>query len=200
MKLFVRYVLLALGGLAWSCQSPIMAQNMAESDSIAVIASTDSLLAQPAPQKLNLFQKVLKYFNESNEPRPDKKFDFGIIGGPHYSSTTKLGLGIVASRTIACDTTRSHNSPTYRSTATHHHGFLLIGVKGNNIFPENKYRIDYDFYLYTFPSDFWGIGYDNGNNNDNKSTTTGSKPSCASTGWPASVTTCTAVSPPDSTG
>ena len=118
MKLFVRYVLLALGGLAWSCQSPIMAQNMAESDSIAVIASTDSLLAQPAPQKLNLFQKVLKYFNESNEPRPDKKFDFGIIGGPHYSSTTKLGLGIVASGPIACDTTRSHNSPTYRSTAT----------------------------------------------------------------------------------
>ena len=58
MKLFVRYVLLALGGLAWSCQSPIMAQNMAESDSIAVIASTDSLLAQPAPQKLNLFQSV----------------------------------------------------------------------------------------------------------------------------------------------
>ena len=48
-------------------------------------------------------------------------------------------------------------------------GFLLIGVKGNNLFPENKYRIDYDFYLYTFPSDFWGIGYDNGNNNANKS-------------------------------
>lgn len=48
-------------------------------------------------------------------------------------------------------------------------GFLLIGVKGNNIFPKNKFRIDYDFYLYTFPSDFWGIGYENGNNNANKS-------------------------------
>ena len=170
MKLFVRYVLLALGGLAWSCQSPIMAQNMAESDSIAVIASTDSLLAQPAPQKLNLFQKVLKYFNESNEPRPDKKFDFGIIGGPHYSSTTKLGLGIVASGTYRMrhdSLTQLSNVSIYGDATTT--GFLLIGVKGNNIFPENKYRIDYDFYLYTFPSDFWGIGYDNGNNNDNKS-------------------------------
>ena len=161
MKLFVRYVLLALGGLAWSCQSPIMAQNMAESDSIAVIASTDSLLAQPAPQKLNLFQKVLKYFNESNEPRPDKKFDFGIIGGPHYSSTTKLGLGIVASGTYRMrhdSLTQLSNVSIYGDATTT--GFLLIGVKGNNIFPENKYRIDYDFYLYTFPSDFWGIGYD----------------------------------------
>ena len=147
-----------------------MAQSATESDSIAVIASTDTLPTQPTPRKLNLFQKVMKYFNDSNEPRPDKKFDFGVIGGPHYSSTTKLGLGLVASGTYRMrrdSLTQLSNVSIYGDATTT--GFLLIGVKGNNIFPENKYRIDYDFYLYTFPSDFWGIGYDNGNNNANKS-------------------------------
>ena len=170
MKLFARYSLLCLGYLAAGVCST-KAQVLTENDSTAVIASTDSFPTQEvAPKKLNLVQKVVKYFNDSNEPHPDKKFDFGIIGGPHYSSTTKLGLGIVASGTYRMrrdSLTQLSNVSIYGDATTT--GFLLIGVKGNNIFPENKYRIDYDFYLYTFPSDFWGIGYDNGNNNDNKS-------------------------------
>ena len=171
MKLFVRHSLLCLGFLAAGTLCSTKAQVTTGNDNTTAIASIDTLLSpEPAPKKLNLFQKVINYFNESNEPRPEKKFDFGIIGGPHYSSTTKLGLGIVASgtyRTRRDSLTQLSNVSLYGDATTT--GFLLIGVKGNNLFPENKYRIDYDFYLYTFPSDFWGIGYDNGNNNANKS-------------------------------
>lgn len=48
-------------------------------------------------EKKNIFKRVYEYFEDSNESKPEKSFDFSIIGGPHYSSDTKLGLGMVAS-------------------------------------------------------------------------------------------------------
>ncbi len=122
------------------------------------------------PPKVNFIQKVLNYFDDSNELNNNKKFDFGIIGGPHYSSTTKLGLGIAASgsyRTRRDSITRLSQVSLYGDATTA--GYLLIGIKGNNYFPDNAFRIDYDFFLYTFPGDFWGIGYENGNDDSNKS-------------------------------
>lgn len=47
-------------------------------------------------QKRTFFKKFLDYFNDANKDKNHKKFDFSIIGGPHYSTDTKLGLGLVA--------------------------------------------------------------------------------------------------------
>lgn len=46
-------------------------------------------------------------------------------------------------------------------------GFYLLGIRGNHLFPNKKYRIDYTLYFYSFPSEFWGVGYDNGHNPKN---------------------------------
>lgn len=43
-------------------------------------------------QKRTFFKKFLDYFNDANKDKNHKKFDFSIIGGPHYSTDTKLGL------------------------------------------------------------------------------------------------------------
>ena len=161
MKQFIRYTILCVGYILGS-QSLLYAET--PTDSIVTIPK-DSIKA-----KKNKTVNILIYFDVFYAPRPDKKFDFGIIGGPHYSSTTKLGIGLAASGTYRLrrdSITQLSNVSLYGDATTT--GFLLIGVKGNNIFPKNKFRIDYDFYLYTFPSDFWGIGYENGNNNAYKS-------------------------------
>ena len=44
----------------------------------------------------------------------------------------------------------------------------MIGLKGNSLFPEERYRLNYMAYVYSFPSYYWGIGYENGNNDANK--------------------------------
>ena len=44
----------------------------------------------------------------------------------------------------------------------------MLGVRGNNIFKKDKYRLDYTTYFYTFPSKVWGIGYDAGNIDNNE--------------------------------
>ena len=60
-------------------------------DSISVAAVNDSV-----PAKRSFFKKFLDYFNDANKEKKNKKFDFSVIGGPHYSSDTKFGLGLVA--------------------------------------------------------------------------------------------------------
>ena len=50
---------------------------------------------EPQEKKKSLITRFLDYFNDANK-KNDKRFDFSIIGGPHYATDTKLGLGLVA--------------------------------------------------------------------------------------------------------
>ncbi len=169
MKKTVRYF--AVVASIWATQFQAFATT--PPDSLLSIASNSIISTDStthAPQKLNVFQKILKYFDDSNKADSDKKFDFGIIGGPHYNSTTKFGLGITASgsyRTRRDSLTTPSNVALYGDATTT--GFFLIGIEGHNYFPQNSFRIDYNLSLQTFPGDFWGIGYEMGNNNRNKS-------------------------------
>ena len=127
-----------------------------------VQSATDSII------KNNLFQRIYRYFQQSNEVRNDKKIDLSIIGGPHFSKDTKLGLGIVASGLYRLDRTGMSLSPSNISlygdiTTT---GFYLLGIDGNTIFPRDLYRLDVNMYFFSFLSQYWGIGYGNGKRND----------------------------------
>ena len=106
----------------------------------------DSLIIQyqDTLKKQNIFHRIYKYFQESNETTKEKKFDFSIIGGPHFASDVKLGLGLVASGLYRIDPTDLSISPSNVSlygdiTTT---GFYLLGVRGNTIFPHANYRLD----------------------------------------------------------
>lgn len=125
-------------------------------------SATDSIIRN------NLFRRIYRYLQQSNEVRNDKKFDFSIIGGPHFSKDTKLGLGIVASGLYRLDRTDTALSPSNISlygdiTTT---GFYLLGIDGNTIFPRDLYRLDVNMYFFSFLSQYWGIGYENGKRND----------------------------------
>lgn len=117
-------------------------------------------------EKKNIFNRIIEYFEKSNEVNNDKRFDFSIIGGPHYSSDTKLGLGLVASGLYRIDRSDLSISPSnvslYGDITTS--GAYVIGISGNTLFPQLKYRIDADMYFSYRPTRYWGIGYDAGSN------------------------------------
>ena len=149
---------LAMAALLLSATAMTMAQDI-KADTTAVKA------------KHGLVARLLQYFAESDKPKPDKKIDFGIIGGPHYASDTGLGLGLVASALYSTDrsdsTLEKSNASLYSDMTTK--GFLMIGIRGNNIFPKKRYRLDYRIYVYTFRSYLWGFSYPQSDNADNKS-------------------------------
>ncbi len=133
------------------------------------VAQSD-IPADSVAKKPNFLQRIIKYFDDSNKPKEYKKFDFSVIGGPHYSSDTKLGIGLVAAgvyRTSLKDSlTTPSNVSLYGDFSTS--GFYLLGIRGNHIFPLDRFRIVYDLYFYSFPTKFWGIGYSNGRNGMNE--------------------------------
>lgn len=110
----------------------------------------------------NLFKRFKEYLESTNEVNHDKRFDISFVGGPHYSSDNKLGLGLVASGLYRVDRTDLSISPSNVSlygdfTTT---GGVVLGVSNNTIFPEDKYRLDLDVFFFSRPSKYWGIGYD----------------------------------------
>lgn len=121
--------------------------------------------------KKSWMTRFLDYFNDANKNKQHKRFDFSVIGGPHYASDTKFGLGMVAAGLYRTDPNDSILPPSNVSLFgdVSSVGFYMLGVRGNHIAPAGRYRIDYHLYFYSFPSDFWGIGYEMGDNDDNKS-------------------------------
>ena len=118
----------------------------------------------------NIVDRIVAYFDDANEEKTDGRFDFSVIGGPHYSSDTKLGLGLVAAGIYRTDRTDSlltmSNVSLYGDIATS--GFYMIGIRGINVFPKERYRLDYDVNFQSFPTKYWGIGYENGSRDDNE--------------------------------
>lgn len=133
---------------------------------------SESVAAEPdtVKKKQNIIQRLLTYFKNSNKPKY-KKFDFSLLGGPYYNSDTKLGIALMLSGFYRRDTTDRVTSPSnvslYGTVSTS--GFYMTGIKGHHIFPKDTRRIDYDVYFWSNPRYFWGIGYDNGLNMDNRS-------------------------------
>ncbi len=75
--------------------------------SLSVLAATaaepaDSAAADTVPRR-NFIQKVIAYFGEANKVRDRNKFDISVVGGPHYSSDSKFGLGVLAAGTYNLD-------------------------------------------------------------------------------------------------
>ncbi|MCD7963471.1 MAG: outer membrane protein assembly factor [Rikenellaceae bacterium] len=122
----------------------------------------NTIAEDTVPPKNGFFQKFYRYFESANMDKTlEKKIDFSIIGGPHYSSDVGFGIGLVASGLYRIDKENLDISPSnvsiFGDIATS--GFFLLGVSGNNIMKGGKYRIDYNTVFYSNPSDFWGIGY-----------------------------------------
>ncbi len=142
----------------------MLASAIAAADAYSI--SSDTLRA-----KKNIIDRVIDYFAHSNDGRADGKFDVSFLGGPHFSSETKLGIGLVAAGMYSAapgDTlTPLSNVSLYGNVSTI--GFVTVGVRGNQIFPRDRYRMNYDVSFTYFPNKFWGIGFDNGINDVNES-------------------------------
>lgn len=133
------------------------------------VADNDSIFVDGKPKR-NIIQKVIDYFGQTNEEKPDKNFDISVIGGPSYSESTSFEIAGLVSGLYKTQ----HDSLTPRSDISIYAegsvtGFYNVGIRGNHIFPSDKMRIVYDASFCHFPLKYWGIGYDNGMNKTNES-------------------------------
>ncbi len=124
-------------------------------------------LHDEAPRK-GFLHRIIDYFETSAVDHSyDKKLDITFAGGPSYSKTTKLGLGVLAAGLYRLDRQDSVTAPSdvsiFANVSTS--GFFSFGVTGNNIFRQNRRRLSYNLTFSSAPRDIWGIGYEAGRHN-----------------------------------
>ncbi len=129
---------------------------------IAPADESPAIESDTTAQRPGFWTRFINYFAEANDDKTyEKKFDISFIGGPSYSSTTKLGLGVMAAGLYRTDRTDSLTPPSdvtlFGSVATS--GFYTVGIRGNNIFKHDRHRIIYRVSFASQPTDFWGINY-----------------------------------------
>ena len=109
----------------------------------------------------SIIDKVVDYFSESNKPKSDKPIDFSIIGGPSYSADTKLSIAALGAALYKT----SRDSATSVSEATAYvqgaiTGYYQVGIRGTHFARADKWRLNYDVDFESYPTYFWGIGYE----------------------------------------
>jgi outer membrane protein assembly factor BamA len=118
----------------------------------------------------NVIKRIVDYFDSTNKPTEAKKFDFSVIGGPHYSTSTNFGIGLVAAGLYRSDPTDSVAKPNYVGVYADFTVklYFQFGVEGYHIFDSERWRLEYDVSMLRNPTKFWGIGYVNGKNSNNE--------------------------------
>ena len=118
----------------------------------------------------NVIKKIVDYFESTNKPSENKKLDFSIIGGPHYSTSTNFGIGLVGACLYRSDFTDTVAKPNYVGVYADFTVKLYFraGVEGYHVLGSDAWRVDYDVSMLRNPTKFWGIGHANGKNDNNE--------------------------------
>ena len=157
-RIIVLVICLIICGLSASAQEP---QSLP--DSVGV--STDTVV-----KKMNIIQKVINYFEKSNKTTITRRPSFSFLGGPHYSNDTKLGLGLLAAGVYSTCPENTAIQPSNVSifaditTA----GYYKLGIRGLHLYRDATRRVDYEVSFKFYKTYFWGVGYDDAMNKENK--------------------------------
>ena len=95
--------------------------------------------------------------------------NYSELGGPHFDSVSGLALSIVGAASMrlnGCDSLSQLSNAQLSATYTTKN-FWDLNFAGNILFPNNMRLITKVTFEYQ-PLYFWGMGYENGNNSDNK--------------------------------
>ena len=130
----------------------------------------DSVPTDTVKRHKGFFGKIVDYFGDANKEKKNKRFDISFIGGPSYNKNTNFSIGLMGSglyRMSGCSPDMQPSNVTlYTNTSVI--GLVAVGVCGNNFFPDDRYRINYDLRFNYFPTKYWGVGYDECSNDDNE--------------------------------
>lgn len=117
---------------------------------------------QPLKRRNKGWERFVNYIIESSEDNSfERKVDLTFIPGLYYTNSTSAGLVVVASGLYRLDKeNRSLPASDFSVYATASlTGFYRVGIKGNNIFRDDRRRITYNTEFYSQPLAFWGLGY-----------------------------------------
>lgn len=123
-----------------------------------------------APSRRNIVQRVIDYFASSNKTPLTRRPSFTFIGGPHYSTSTGFGIGLVAAGNYSTNPGDTavfpSNFSVFADLTTG--GYYKVGVDGIHNYRNGDSRINYELSFNSYDTYFWGVGYAAGRDSNNK--------------------------------
>lgn len=168
MKFITRQIFITLLSLIFGEFAVVGQTNEITADS-AVVAIPTVANDSVTPKKKGLIARIIDYFDDSNKPPSNKKFDISFLGGPSYSSSTNFEIAVIAAglyKSRYDSLTPRSNISVFAEVSVI--GMFNVGVEGSHIFPNDHMRINYEGNFMRFPSYFWGIGAESEADNANK--------------------------------
>lgn len=118
----------------------------------------------------SLIGRIINYFETSNKDSLSRHPKFSFIGGPHYSSDTKFGIGLLAAGLYSTkpenDSLKPSNVTLFADVTTGN--YYKVGIEGLHLYKNNTHRINYEASFKSYSTYYWGIGVDNGLSDTNK--------------------------------
>ena len=156
--------------IAVACISCAAAQDLVLIDSIPVAEVVKSDTVVTPVKKKNLWQSIKNYLalDGGNKTGSDLN-KVNVLGGPFYDNQAGFGIALMAGGNFKFrndSISLPSTSQLYFNISTK--GFWKIGLYGSFFLNQNKWRINYDMSYENMPSYFYGMGFENGDNEENK--------------------------------
>ena len=164
--MFRRFFFFCVVGSCFSAQARVSPRSYCEGPAVSAVDTlfvSDSAAGRPS-----FVRRVIDYFSKSAVDRTfEKKIDITFAGGPSYSKTTSLGIGLLAAGLYRVDRSDSLTPPSDVSVfaSVSISGFYSVGVEGNTYFSRGRSKLDYKAMFASAPRDLWGIGFDDARSN-----------------------------------
>ncbi|MGZ9897957.1 BamA/TamA family outer membrane protein [Shewanella gaetbuli] len=161
----------------------ILRKNLLKSVFIILLSFTtshvfaqDELLAavtEDAPElaaENSWFENFLNKLGADGEFDADKLIDFSILPGPFYNPEMNLGVGVSAIGLYQIDPEDdvSQLSSLVINGLASVNGALGVGIHNKTFIKQDTQRLYIDAGVYNVPDVYYGVGYDNNHNDDNK--------------------------------
>lgn len=133
----------------------------------------DSLVAaddKPTFWQRGVLGKVINYFDKADDVKPLDRFDITFIGGPDINSTTGVGLGLCGSGLYHLQPSNpalQQSNITITGEATTK-GMFTLNLTNDNFLPDDRFRSHAKLELTTFKNLFWGIGFEQNDQDENE--------------------------------
>lgn len=142
---------------------------------MSAVTATGTVVADTLPDTLvtkpSFMKKILSYVaGDLNAPDEKATTGLGVIGGPHYDSMAKFGVGVVANygyRLRNCHSPLPPSNLSVKADVTTAK-FWSAEAQNNMIVAADKYRINSLLKVEYMPLYFWGIGFPHGKDDANK--------------------------------
>lgn len=141
---------------------------MAQADDNTVVVGADTLSYTYTPinstvkTKKSGFREFLSHYGSYPNISNQRRFNYSFMVVPSYSRLTNFGLSasVIGFYNNSKESNNAPPSSVSLTASASLTGAYSLGVAGENIFSSAAHRLKYSLALYSYPTDFWGVGYD----------------------------------------